>query len=246
MTRNQDSGFSPFKIAVVGKGNVGAHIFQALKEKAEVYSVDSRNPDSLTEYCDVALICVKDDAIGNVVRNFFDKTNVIAHMSGSVSMDVLKNDISRYGVIYPLQTFTKGVSLDYSQIPFFIEGSDETATDILSQVASLISPQINYCSSERRKMLHLASVFACNFSNALFGISYELLRETGINPHLLLPLLKQTVSKLDSLSPRESQTGPAARKDFKTMFAHKEMLDTKPEIKEIYELISDVIMNNHH
>lgn len=231
------------KIAVVGSGNVASHLFKALsKAGADVCIVNSRTLEGLPSSTDVALIAVKDMAIAEVAARLKGKAGTIAHTSGSTPMEVLKDSAPAYGVFYPMQTFTKGVELDYSDIPFFIEGSDTATADTLSRIAASISDSVVAADSERRRLLHLASVFACNFSNHLVAIADEILKGDGMDYRMLLPLLRQTVKKLETLSPAEAQTGPAARLDFKIMNRHIEMLQDRPVLREIYEdLSADII-----
>ena len=229
------------KIALVGNGNVASHLYEALKNKTEVYQVNSRTLENFPKGCDIAVLCVKDDAISEVSEKIKELSPVIVHTSGSVSMDVLSPFASHYGVMYPLQTFTKGIKIHYNEIPFFIEASDKETEEKITEIVSLISEKINFCDSDRRKKLHLASVFACNFTNALFGISFDILKENGFSPDDIKPLIKQTISKLDILSPKEAQTGPAKRNDIKVMQAHLDLLANNSELKEIYRILSSHI-----
>lgn len=229
------------KIALVGNGNVASHLYEALKNKTEVYQVNSRTMENFPKGCDIAVLCVKDDAISEVSEKINELSPVIVHTSGSVSMDVLSPFASHYGVMYPLQTFTKGIEIPYNEIPFFIEASDKETEGKITEIASLISENINFCDSDRRKKLHLASVFACNFTNALFGISFDILKENEFSTDDIKPLIKQTVSKLDILSPKEAQTGPAKRNDIKVMQAHLDLLSNNSDLKEIYRILSSHI-----
>ena len=232
------------KIAVIGKGNVGSHLFKAFKDKAEVALFDSRKPEEVPSDCQLIIICVKDDVIGEVAAKITNHSAVIVHTSGSVPMDILKPYAKNYGVLYPLQTFTRDIPLNYSEIPIFIEASDEETMQILNDAASLFTDNVKICNSERRKGLHLASVFACNFTNALVGISCDILGEYGFHQEDITPLIRQTIKKLNDISPAEAQTGPAKRNDIKVMATHKDMLKNQPELAKIYELLSEYIVRN--
>lgn len=230
-------------IAIVGRGNVGNHLFKALEERGKVFLIDSRNPVFPVEGMDVAIICVKDDAIAETAQRIEGKSGIMAHTSGSAGIDILKPFSNHYGVFYPLQTFTKGVSLDYDKIPFFIDGSDPETKVALSQVAGNISSKIRFCDSSQLPFLHLASVFACNFTNAIYGIAHNILENTDFRFSDLIPLIEQTLSKLEKLTPGEAQTGPASRGDFNILSKHLKMLEGKPQYQEIYRLLSEIIMN---
>ena len=232
------------KITIIGNGNVANHLYSAFKGAADVNKVDSRTLDGLNQPMDVILICVSDNAIEEVASRVADIDAIIAHTSGSVSLSALKG--KKTGVFYPLQTFTKGVELDYKEIPVFIEGSDPSTVSKLKEVGSLFSNKIIMADSESRKKLHLASVFACNFTNALAGISEETLKDTGIDFSVILPLMKQTINKLYKLSPKEAQTGPAVRGDNNVIEDHLKMLASNPGVQEIYKQLSQLIKERNN
>lgn len=226
------------KIAIIGKGNVGTHLYTAFSPYAETTLVDSRTLGNLPEHCDVILISVSDRAIGDVAEKLKGKARIVAHTSGSVPMEILSDTGNAYGVFYPLQTFTKGVNLDYSEIPFFIEGDNAETCAVLQAIAGLLGAKSFKADSSRRRKLHLASVFACNFANNLVAVADELLQEEGMDYKVVLPLLKQTVSKLSRLTPEEAQTGPAVRGDRPVIDAHLEMLAERPEYHAVYSIMT--------
>lgn len=232
-------------VAIVGTGNVATHLCLALDGKVELHQVNPHSFEGMSEFADIVVISVKDSAIEEVAGKLSGNFNVVCHTSGSVPMSVLSGCGKAHGAFYPLQTFTKGVTLDYSEIPFFIEGSTPEAVSSLSELAKKISENVREADSDSRKVLHLASVFACNFSNCLVGIADGLLKENGMDYRVLLPLLRQTIAKLDRLSPSEAQTGPAARLDYPIMDAHVKMLLDKGQsnLAEIYEDLSAEIIN---
>jgi hypothetical protein len=107
-------------------------------------------------------------------------------------------------------------------------------------LAGSISDDVREISSDQRKSLHLAAVFVNNFTNHLFQIGNELCGEHRLPFDILLPLIRETVQKLDHLSPLDAQTGPARRNDQKTMENHLHQLDNK-NYKDIYTLLSKSI-----
>lgn len=243
-------------IAIVGSGNVAHHLYEALKGKTEVKQVNSRTLQGMPVEPDLILMCVSDDAIAEVAEklrianiNHEQSQPILVHTAGSVSMDVLKDKSDKIGVFYPLQTFSKESDLDYSCIPVFIEGNTEEVKEKLREVAELITQDIRYADSATRQRLHLASVFACNFTNAMAIMAEDILKDTGLPFSTLLPLMHQTVKKLDHLEPKASQTGPAKRNDRQVIEHHLEMLEKHGEegvyagnyLKDIYALISDYI-----
>ncbi len=231
-------------LTIIGSGNVAAHLTKAFENVMPTICVPPRSLENLPPFSEMTVIAVKDDAIEEVAQKLKGHAGILAHTSGSVPMSVLEGLAAGHGVFYPLQTFTKDVELDYSEIPFFIEADSKETQQKLVELAKKISGNVNLADSDQRKQLHLASVFSCNFTNCLMGISNDILMKSGIDFRVMLPLLRQTISKLTKLTPQQAQTGPAARKDFNVMDRHIGMLSDNPEFQQIYRLMSDVIIKN--
>ena len=229
------------KINIIGRGNVASHLCNALRDKADVIPVNSRTLEGFDESADVSLIAVSDNAIREVAGRLPALKGILAHTSGSVPIDILKDSHTNIGVFYPLQTFSKDVPLDYSKIPFFIEGIDKNSETILVSLARNISENVTIADSEKRKALHVASVFACNFANHLWHISDTLLKENGLTFSTILPLLEETLRKVSNVSPHDAQTGPARRHDTKVVDSHLQLLANHPDYQTIYNLLSSSI-----
>ena len=229
------------KIDIIGKGNVGTHLATALKDAADVASVSSRTLEGLRKGSDIYLISVADDAIADVasqVATHIPSQAILVHTSGSTPLNAISGIHNLTGVFYPLQTFSKNVSLDYADIPFFIEGCDSHTQDILCEAARLVSPSVYSADSEKRRDLHVASVLSCNFVNHLWALASGYLSEKDLPFDALKPLIRETTRKIQTASPLDVQTGPAARHDLKTIEAHMERLNGKQELKEIYRLLT--------
>lgn len=238
------------KTAIIGRGNVATHIAKALSGKIEIVMVNPHTLEGLPPDSDIILISVSDDAIREVALKCRDLINqspktLIAHTSGSVGIQVLADCALETGVFYPLQTFSKNVALDYKEIPFFIEGSSENSFDRLCELARLISDNVFRADSEKRRRLHIAAVFACNFSNHLVNIADTLLHDQGMDYKVLLPLLKETVRKLETVTPAKAQTGPASRGDNNVISSHMAALSSKPEFQHLYGSLSQSIINTN-
>lgn len=230
------------KIVVIGQGNVATHLAEAFGEYADVVKVNSRTLEGLPGDADLYIISVSDKAVTEVAGRLPKVKGVVAHTSGSIPMDALDGH-ERRGVFYPLQTFTKGKALTYSEIPIYVEGNSAETEEYMRRIASCISVRVRHADSAKRKVLHLASVFACNFTIRLNGIAAELLEEAGIEFADILPLLGETVDKLKRMEPVEAQTGPAVRGDIPVIEAHLHMLQERKMDKEaeIYRLMSESI-----
>ena len=248
------------RIVMIGSGNVATSFAMALKDKCELVQVYSRtlenaqkladmagceachNLKELVTNADVYIIAVNDDAIASVIENAPSNDALWLHTSGSTPIGVFEGKRKRYGVCWPVQSFSKSHIVDMSEVHFFIEGSDNVVKKEISQFLSAITHNIHEATSEDRLRLHVASVFACNFANHMFTLSNEVLDEAGLPFEAMLPLIKNTVGKLDHMSPKESQTGPAARGDKKILKKHLSSLDG--DKREIYKMLSKSIMNS--
>jgi predicted short-subunit dehydrogenase-like oxidoreductase (DUF2520 family) len=175
---------------------------------------------------------------------------VLVHTSGTKTLAELQQAVDTYsdvlvrtGVFYPLQTFTKGVSMTLNNVPFCIEATHEATEDLLIALAQGLSSVVYVMSSEERQILHLGAVFACNFSNHLFAISQRILQKHTLEFSLLKPLIEETVRKaLASPDPAAVQTGPARRHDYATTDRHLDYLNHYPDWQILYESLSESII----
>jgi predicted short-subunit dehydrogenase-like oxidoreductase (DUF2520 family) len=243
------------QVILLGSGNVATHLFQAFSkaENIEVVQVFSRTlskdfPEMLqtSDYskikeADVYIICVSDSAISSVSSQLQFENRLVVHTSGSSDLNVLDSKNNK-GVFYPLQTFTKNKAIDFSEIPICLEAKTVSDFNVIEKVAKSISKNIHAISGEQRKALHVAAVFVCNFTNHLYQIGNEICMENAIPFEILQPLIKETVEKIQSLSPSEAQTGPAVRNDQKTIEKHIDFL-TYENQKEIYKILTKSIQN---
>ncbi len=159
-------------------------------------------------------------------------------------MEVLAGRSERFGVFYPLQTFSKDREVEMSQVPVFIEGNTPKVTDQIRAMAEAVSHKVHYADGDLRRRMHIAAVFACNFTNYMFTVADDLLRADGLTLVVLHPLLAETVRKAMQGAPSLGQTGPAVRGDREVVECHASMLT--PELAEIYRLLSDSIYQRHH
>lgn len=248
------------KITMIGAGNVATHITLALAEKGHtILQVWSRTAEharklaervgaaSLTELgeiftdADLYLFCVKDDALPQVITAMPETGGIWVHTAGSLPMELFATQKSDYGVIYPLQTFSRNRELSFQEIPLFIEGSTPANAAMLEQLAQALSHNVYRLPGDKRKKLHLAAVFACNFVNHLYALSAEILNEEELPFDVLLPLIAETAAKVREMAPVAAQTGPALRGDEKVMQQHLDQI-VDPHVREIYRLLSGSIV----
>ena len=230
------------KIVLIGTGNVGTQLAKSLSDKGlHILQVSGRSFVELPANADLYILAVKDDAIPDVVARMSDTKGIVVHTAGSVDMAVLAGKFARYGVFYPLQTFSKSRDIDFSKIPVFLEANDEKTFSELKNFTSILTKNINEANSEKRKYLHLSAVFACNFVNHLYALAGDIAKKAGYNVDVLLPLIHETAAKIRELPPCEAQTGPAVRNDKTVMDRHLELLKDNKNLQEIYRLLSESI-----
>ncbi|MEM9326849.1 MAG: Rossmann-like and DUF2520 domain-containing protein [Bacteroidota bacterium] len=251
----------PLTVDIVGTGNVAFHFAKSLATTShKIVSLHSRNPAKGHKFLadtginaeiqtgrtvlasDLILLCVPDQALEHVAaeHRFAPQTTVV-HCSGATDFSPFEGaQIPKYGVIYPYQTLTRGVAIDMSIVPLFIEANNQTSAEDVGQIAQSISKNVREIDAQNRLKLHLAAVFATNFSNAMYHIAADLLKETGEDFRTVEHLIQAATEKVRAVGPEAAQTGPARRGDVKTMQKHLKSL-ADPRLKEIYQLISDRI-----
>ncbi len=194
---------------------------------------------------DLYIIAVSDRAVGPLSAELtFPAEAVVVHTAGSVALSELSDRIAHRGVIYPLQTFTKGRKIEFSRIPLFVEGETEHARDVAWQLATTLSNNTQWADGKTRRNLHLSGVFVCNFVNRMYGIGADLLAQCGVDHSVLAPLIEECAAKaMESDHPSAVQTGPAVRGDKQVQERHTDMLNAMgaERVAEIYKLISEDI-----
>ncbi|MEM9548209.1 MAG: DUF2520 domain-containing protein [Bacteroidota bacterium] len=250
-------------VFIIGSGNIAYHLTLALNRKRiEIKGLFSRNEKegnaiakkakipfynsytSIPHSADIYLICVSDDAIQIVADQLpsaLKESKIIAHTSGSKSIEETLVECKNGGVFYPLQTFTKGKRMSYHSIPFCINGNNKKTEKTLFALGETISNSVHFIDDKQRKSIHLSAVIINNFVNHLIMISEDLLHEKDIDPNILQPLLDETIKKQKKLGAVAAQTGPARRQDSKTITVHLELLTAYKEYTSIYKAISKSI-----
>ncbi len=198
-------------------------------------------PEEVPDSGGIYIFCVPDDALPAAIKAFSGRKGIAVHTAGSVSLAVFSAAFNHYGVLYPLQTFSPGKKVDLGTVPFLIEASDPETLETVRSLAASLSGEVRELTGEKRKMIHLAAVFACNFSNHMVALGKFLLDEEGIDRSLLDPLIGETFEKLRHLEPEKAQTGPAVRGDQGTMAKHIQMLEKHTDLKNLYIFISQNI-----
>ena len=251
------------KIVIIGTGNVATQLGLAFsKAKHQVVQVYGRNSShakalskklktvfttdlkKINPQADVYIIAVTDAAIEKILKELPLTNQLFAHTSGSVPISVFKKRFVNYGSFYPVQTISKDIPVNFKTTVLCIEANNNAAQIQLFKLAQSIGKQFALINSAQRRVLHLAAVFANNFTNHLFHISDNILTKNGLFIELLIPLINQTVSNLKDKFPSEVQTGPAVRRDKETIDRHLKMLSKYPAYKKIYKDMTESIQKS--
>lgn len=253
-------------IVLIGAGNLATNLAKALYYKGfrivQVYSRTQEAAQTLAEKVEAAyttdmeqvvkdaqlyIVSLRDTALLELLPRIGKGKSdaLLVHTAGSVPMNVWEGHAVRYGVLYPMQTFSKQREVDFREIPFFIEATLPEDVKLLKTIASILSDKVYEATSEQRKNLHLAAVFACNFTNHLYDVAAELLAKYNMPFDVMLPLIDETARKVHRLTPYNAQTGPAVRYDENVINEHLSLLKDTPDIQEIYKLMSKSIHEHH-
>ena len=246
-------------VVFIGAGNVATHLSKAMREAGFcIKQVYSRSEDSaknlagvldcgyttnikkVLQDADIYVFSLKDDILPEIIASMPTKKGLWIHTAGSVSIDIFQSCASCYGVIYPMQTLSKSRETDFSKIPLFVEGNTTEVENEIFNIATKLSDNVTHMTSEKRKYLHLAAVFACNFSNHMYTLASQVLEKQDVDYKILQPLIDETANKLYSMNPQDAQTGPAIRYDRNIIDRHLSMLDDE-NMRKLYKMISDNI-----
>lgn len=246
---------------MIGSGNLATQLSLAFKAvDQEIVQIFSRTEEHAQELADklscgytthvedirqdadVYIFSVKDDALGGLVTSICKRNPhaLFLHTAGSMPMDIFKGHTEKYGVLYPMQTFSKNREVDFREIPCFVEGSSEETLAEIRLMAASISDHVVDCNSEKRKKMHLAAVLACNLTNHCYRLAERLLESEQIDFQLFLPLIEETARKVKDMSPKVAQTGPMVRYDQNVMQMQMNMLPDE-RTREIYRLMAESI-----
>ncbi len=251
------------KISIIGSGNVATIFSRVLfNNQHEIIQIASRNIDHAKQlsqetganYCtlhelntheaDIYIIAVSDNGLIEIGKTLKLGNKPVYHTAGSVSIHTLQNVSANYGVVYPLQSLRKEMN-EIPPIPLMIDANNKVTMSLIQELASTISHQVEIANDEKRIKMHVAAVFACNFTNHLYQMSADYCEKHGLDFNLLYPLINETAQRIKNVLPLSVQTGPAIRKDMETIHKHLNMLHDLPEHEEIYKKMSELITKTY-
>ena len=251
-------------IILIGAGNLASHLAPALTGAGynllQVYSRSEQSAMELAEKnntkwttdlgdldpeAEILIYAVSDSIMPQLFCQIELSKRIMIHTAGSIPADVFRGVARDYGVLYPVMTFSRGRDMDFRKVPVCIEGNNDNSLQVLEKMAGRLSNHVVHMDSEQRKKLHLAGIIASNFSNHMYRLSADYLREQDLDPVLLKPLIQETAVKILEMDPAEAQTGPARRNDTSVIEDHLEMLKDRPELQKLYTFVSDSITKSY-
>jgi predicted short-subunit dehydrogenase-like oxidoreductase (DUF2520 family) len=195
------------------------------------WSHDLVFPDST----DIIIVSVPDHRLKSVLEKITcGPGTLVVHTAGSMGIDVFPAQFKQKGIFYPLQTFSMERKIVFRDLPFFLESSDKQSDAILERLSESIGGKVHFADTEHRRMLHLAAVFVCNFTNHMLTAGKEVASKAGFSFEVLRPLVEETFLKAIEQGPEHSQTGPAVRNDQNTIEKHLALLSFSPDLRKIY------------
>lgn len=249
------------RVGIVGAGNVATHLCQAIVGAGHsIVAVASRAGESAVQLAqkigaqyyakasdfpvnlDFILIAANDNAVREISDSLPVSDAIVAHTSGSIPLNDLSKHPSR-AVIYPFQTFSKGIDVNIKEVPFFIETSDFQTNIKVRDFLGTFTSNIFEADSAKRAQLHIAGVLTSNFSIYLLDIAKGILEKNGMSLDVVRPLVNASIKKAFEAGPHESLTGPARRGDVEVVKKQSDAIDN-PLHKEIYDAVSKSILHD--
>lgn len=217
----------------------------AMNELAEVLQTQAVKNFDKHPKADITILAVADSAIQNVANQLPPNPDtLVVHCSGITPLSALSSH-PRSGVFYPLQSLNKNKEVNWENVPLLLEAVYKKDEQFLLNFAEALGLIPRVLNSEQRQYLHLAAVFANNFSNRMYAIAFEIAKLHGIEPELLYPLIEETAAKIYKITPQQAQTGPARRRDSATIETHVELLRQHPQYRQLYEIMSRSIIESY-
>lgn len=232
-TRLYERGFEIVEV-VSRRKKSAVEIAKKVKAKANQEDFEKMNKDS-----DLYILCVKDEVIMELRNKIQVGDKLIVHTSGSMTIDVFKKASTNYGLIYPLQTIIRERKINLDIIPFFVDGNTEESCLRIENFVKSFTNNVFRIEEAKRVKLHMAAIFASNFTNYMYKIAQDIMNREQIPMEVLKPLAYETIDKIFELGPIASQTGPARRGDCVIIDKHKSLL--KNQQRKLYSMLSNMI-----
>ena len=247
--------------SIIGSGNIATYIgircLEAGRTIDEVISTNEKtgrdlakklNANFITDYrqsqATTFLIAIPDDAIRTLGQTDFFKTKKVIHTSGSIGLAELENLSENVACIWPIYSIQKEKLPTRNDIPFVLQSSNLPTRKKAVSFLKCLTNNVTEASDEQKSILHLNAVLVNNFTNHLFAQSEKLLVENSLSfQELMLPIIQNTVEKLNNSSPMDLQTGPAIRRDKSSVDRHLDLLKEDSNLAKLYKLFTGCIQD---
>lgn len=226
-------------ILVVGPGRAGSSIALAAQSAGHTLRgvVGRARPDEASELldcpafvlgdvlptADVCFISVSDDAIGEVADSLAGRVavDVVAHLSGATSIEILSNVGPPYGSFHPLQSLPTPEIGRAALVGAgaAVTGSSDQVVAMLTHFGISLGCRPFALEDHAKPTYHAAASAASNFVTMVLGVSGELFDEAGVDPGVAEALTLASVRNAYLLGAAQALTGPVARGDIETVAA---------------------------
>ncbi len=249
-------------VTIIGSGNVATVMGKVLTEKghtiAEVYSRDAMHAADLAKQLqakavtdsklldrtsDVYIIAVADNALAEIASQLSLQNKLVIHTAGSVSKEILKTVSDRYGVLWPMKMIRKPMNT-LEPVTIVVDGNSESVTSELEKFARLFSTTITRADDAMRSKMHMLAAILSNFTNHLYHLAADYCEAEHIDFSVFYPIIEETVQQIHGAHPRNVQAGPAFRGDGLTIDKHVEILAKYPQIRKVYEAMTESIQES--
>jgi predicted short-subunit dehydrogenase-like oxidoreductase (DUF2520 family) len=223
-------------VRIVGPGRAGSALARALGGVGgwDVQPLVGRDGDiaGAARRVDLLVLATPDRAIADVAARVAPEPDtVVAHLSGSLGLDVL-GDHARRASVHPLMALPDpevGARRLTGGGWFAVDGDVLAAevVDALGGRAFQVADRVTY---------HAAACIASNHLVALMGQVERVAAAAGVPLEAYLDLARGSLDDVGQLGPRGAITGPAARHDEETLARHRAVLD--PAERAAYDALA--------
>ncbi len=251
--------YNVINISLIGTGRLSFNLMNEILDNKslslnQIYGRSKFRPKNISdqiEYIkeiknlkksDFYFIAVSDIEIETISNKINSYDGIVIHLSGSTNINVLSIH-KNHGVFYPLQTFSYDSNLSFKQIPILIEANSKINLSKIKKLADIFSKKVYKMNSSKRLVCHISATIANNFSNHMIVSAEKILEENKINKSIIKPLIFETFNKLNKMSAKDAQTGPALRNDYITIEKHLKQL-VNSDFLDLYKEVTKNIKSN--
>jgi predicted short-subunit dehydrogenase-like oxidoreductase (DUF2520 family) len=207
-------------LRLVGPGRAGTAVARALAAAGWDLTEPLGRADDPTDAAagvDLVLLGTPDAAVSTVAAAIRPvPTTVVAHLAGSLGLDVLAPH-ERRASLHPLVSIPTP-DTDVRGAWFAVDG-DPLATDLVHALGGTAVHPTD------RAAHHAAACIAANHLVALLGQVERVAATAGVPLDAYLDLAEQALANVRALGPAKALTGPVARGDLATVERHRRALD---------------------